>query len=124
MRKKMRALSKLFNACLVAIKPNSETSEQVHSPWSRQRAPEAHHQSAKKNKNGTDSCHQSTAKDDSIEAGEEVNKNIPLKSLFQKLTYPMTNGQPPPSNGNTDNTIRVNGESLRPFIDNESTDDE
>lgn len=123
----MRALSKLFNACLVAIKPNSETSEQVQSPWSRQRAPDAHKKAGKNHQDSksTNSQGSHPAKDDTIEAGEEVNKNIPLKSLYQKLTYPMTNGQPPSANsGNPDKIARMNGECLRLSMDNESTDEE
>ena len=126
MRKKMRALSKLFNTCVAAIKPSTETtSDQMQSPWSRQRAPT---NASQKNRDANSirrSHHPAAAKDDTAEASnEEVNKNIPLKSLYQKLTYPMTNGQPPPSSGNPDKIARVNGECVRLSLDNESTDDE
>ena len=127
MRKKLRALSKLFNTCVAAIKPSSrETSEQMQSPWSRQRA---NTNASQKNRdsNSTRRSHNPppSVKDATAEASnEEVNKNIPLKSLYQKLTYPMTNGQPPPSSGNPDKIARVNGECVRLSLDNESTDDE
>ena len=50
-------------------------------------------------------------------SSDEVNKNsiVPLKTLYKKLTYPITNGQPPTK----EDTGRSNGECVRLSVGDE-----